>query len=127
MLNLDVTLRRHGGDSGAASAYSAYIEGRGFLAPRSAGQYRPRHRQFFDRVKQDPKYALAYAGLAKRTGAGPRSRGQQAAVLANQNAEYAVQLDPKWPWALGAGSVYLDADRPPMLFGNFKKRWRSRR
>jgi tetratricopeptide (TPR) repeat protein len=125
MLNLDVhNAPATGTDSGAASAYSAYIEGRGFMARYDLpGNIDRAIASFSSAVKQDSRYALAYAGLGEAYWRKAVSKGdKQAATLANQNAEFAVSIDPKL--AIGhsvLGSVYLDAGRRDDAVREFQK------
>jgi len=125
MLNLDVhTAPATAGDSGAASAYSAYIEGRGFLARHDLpGNIDRAIASFSSAVKQDPKYALAYAGLGEAYWRKATARGdKQALTLASQNAEYAVELDPQSAIAHAVlGSVYLDTRTRDDAIREFQK------
>jgi tetratricopeptide (TPR) repeat protein len=72
---------------------------------------------------QDPKYALAYAGLGEAYWRKTRATGEkQWATLANQNAEYAVQLDGNLAIVHSVlGSVYLDAGRLPEATREFQQ------
>ena len=118
MMNLDVPAAAHSaiaaGDTAAPSAYSAYIEGRGLLARFDVpGNVDRAIDSFTKAAQQDPKYALAYAGLAESYWRKTRASGEkQWATLANQNAEYAVQLDGNLAIVHSVlGSVYRDAGR----------------
>ena len=102
------------GDTAAPNAYSAYLEGRGFLARHDLpGNVDRAIASFASAIRQDPKYALAYAGLGEGYWRKATATGeQQWAVLADQNAEQAVQLDGNLALAHSVlGTVYLDAGR----------------
>lgn len=83
------------GDSGAAGAYQAYLEGRGLLARFDVpGNTDKAIAAFQKAVAADPNYALAYAGLGE--GYWRKLREDKNRVngdLAVTNAEKAVQLD----------------------------------
>ncbi len=128
MMNLDVPAAAHtaiaAGDTSAPSAYSAYIEGRGFLARYDVpGNVDKAIDSFTKATAQDPKYALAYAGLGEAYWRKARATGdKQSATLANQNAEYAVQLDSSLAIVHSVvGSVYLDAGRQEDAIREFQR------
>ena len=124
LLNMDVHSTAASSDTGASNAYSSYIEGRGFLARHDlSGNLDRAVASLSAAVKQDPKYALAYAGLAEAYWRKASLNGdKQFAVLANQNAEYAVQLDGKLAIAHSVlGSVYLDAGRQQDAIREFQQ------
>jgi serine/threonine-protein kinase len=101
-------------DTAAPSAYSAYLTGRGFLARHDQPKNVDRAIASFETAtRQDPKFALAYAGLGEAYWRKAFSTNDQKwAVLANTNAERAVQLDPNLAVAHRVlGTVYLDAGR----------------
>jgi tetratricopeptide (TPR) repeat protein/TolB-like protein/predicted Ser/Thr protein kinase len=128
MMNLSVPPAVHSlvtaGDTGAPSAYSAYIEGRGFLARHDLpGNVSRAIDSFTTATHQDPKFALAYAGLAEAYWRQANGTGDKlSATLANQNAEYAVQLDGSraGPHEV-LGSVYLNAGRQQDAIREFQR------
>ena len=79
-----------------AGAYDAYLRGRHFLQKRGEASLRQSVRHFKAAIDRDPRYALAYAGLADALallpshGADPRGREVADAL---QAAERAVRLD----------------------------------
>jgi eukaryotic-like serine/threonine-protein kinase len=116
MMKLDVqaAVRSQSGDAPAPSAYSAYLEGRGFLARHDLpGNVDRAIASFSSATQQDPKYALAYSGLGEAYLRKASSTGdQQWTALAHQNAERSVQLDGNLAIAHSVlGSVYLDQGR----------------
>ncbi len=125
MLNVDVHASASSGpETGASNAYSSYIEGRGFLARHDLpGNLDRAVSSLSAAVKQDPKYALAYAGLGEAYWRKASFAGdKQFAALANQNAEYAVRLDGKLAIAHSVlGSVYLDAGRQQDAIREFQQ------
>ena len=128
MMNLDVPAAAHSaisaGDTAAPNAYSAYIEGRGLLARYDVpGNVDRAIESFTKATQQDAKYALAYAGLGEAYWRKARATGEkQWATLANQNAEYAVQLDGKLAIAHSVlGSVYVDAGRQEDAIREFQR------
>jgi tetratricopeptide (TPR) repeat protein/TolB-like protein/predicted Ser/Thr protein kinase len=128
MMNLDVPAAARtaisAGDTAAPSAYSAYIEGRGLLARYDVpGNLDRAIGSFTKATRQDPKYALAYAGLGEAYWRKTRATGEkQAATLANQNAEYAVQLDGNLAIVHSVlGAVYVDAGRQEDAIREFQE------
>jgi tetratricopeptide (TPR) repeat protein/TolB-like protein len=125
MLNVDMHAARPSpSDTGAPNAYSSYIEGRGFLARHDLpGNLDRAVASLSAAVKQDPNYALAYAGLAEAYWRKASLTGdRQFATLAKQHAEYAVQLDGRLPIAHSVlGSVYLDAGRQQDAIREFQR------
>jgi eukaryotic-like serine/threonine-protein kinase len=116
MMKLDVqaAVRSQSGDAPAPSAYSAYLEGRGFLARYDLpGNVERAIASFTSATQQDPKYALAYSGLGEAYLRKASSTGdQQWTTLAHQNAEQSVRLDGNLAIAHSVlGSVYLDQGR----------------
>ncbi|HWC96565.1 MAG TPA: tetratricopeptide repeat protein, partial [Candidatus Sulfopaludibacter sp.] len=112
------------GDTNTPDAYSAYLEGRGFLARYDLpGNIDRAIAAFKKATKQDANYALAYAGLAEAYWRKARSSGDlQALTLANQNAEYAVGLDPNMAILHSVlGSVYTDRGKPEDAVREFQK------
>jgi serine/threonine-protein kinase len=128
MMNLDVPAAARtaisAGDTAAPTAYSAYIEGRGLLARYDVpGNLDRAIASFTKAARQDPKYALAYAGLGEAYWRKTRATGEkQAATLANQNAEYAVHLDGNLAIVHSVlGAVYVDAGRQEDAIREFQR------
>jgi tetratricopeptide (TPR) repeat protein len=125
MLNVDVHAAEPSRpETGTSNAYSSYIEGRGFLARHDLrGNLDRAISSLSTAVKQDPNYALAYAGLAEAYWRKSSLNGdKQMAALANQHAEHAVQLDGSLAIAHSVlGSVYLDAGRQQDAIREFQK------
>ena len=128
MLNLDsapsVRSRVTAGDTGAPSAYSAYIAGRGFLSRHDLpGNLDKAIASFTQATEQDPKYALAYAGLGEAYWWKASLFGdKESAALANQNAEKAAQLDDRLPVVHSVlGTVYLGAGRQQDAIKQFQR------
>jgi serine/threonine-protein kinase len=126
MLNVEVPTAAHAtiaaGDTAQPTAYSAYLEGRGLLARYDVpGNVDKAIGTLTAAVRQDPKYALAYAGLGEAYWRKARATGdKQAGTLAAQNAEYAVQLDGSLPIVHSVlGSVYRDAGRQQDAINEF--------
>ncbi len=83
------------GDTATPSAYTAYLEGRGFLARYDLrGNVEKAIETFRQSTQADPKYALAWAGLGEAYWRKAREGDKQSATLAVESAERAVQLDP---------------------------------
>ncbi len=99
MLNFELTpLEKKAvtaGDSGAAGAYQAYLEGRGLLARFDVpGNTDKSITAFQKAIAADPNYALAYAGLGEGYWRKLREdKNRLNGDLAVTNAEKAVQLD----------------------------------
>jgi len=109
------------GDTAAPGAYSAYLEGRGFLSRYDvAGNLDKAIARFRDAVKQDGKYSLAYAGLGQAYVRKLRAtEDKQFASLAIENAERAVQLDGTLPIAHSIlGEVYGSTGREEDAIGD---------
>jgi tetratricopeptide (TPR) repeat protein len=128
MMNLEVPEAARAaiaaGDTPARDAYSAYLEGRGLLARYDVpGNLEKAIASFTNATSQDPRYALAYAGLAEAYWRKARGSGdKQASMLAGQNAEHAAQLDPNLAIVHSVlGSVYLDAGRREDAVREFRK------
>ena len=115
MMNLAAPVTaRAAGDTPAADAYSAYLQGRGFLERYDIpANIDKAIASFTAAVEQDPNYALAYAGLAEAYWRKTRSTHEKNwSTLANQNAERAVQLDGSLAIVHSVlGSIYLDDGR----------------
>lgn len=118
MLNLDapsaVNSLAASGATAAPGAFPAYVEGRGFLARYDLpGNVDRAIASLSSAIRQDPKHALAYAGLAEAYWRKATLTGDKHfSTLANQNAEYAVHLDGGLAIAHTVlGYVYLDAGR----------------
>lgn len=112
------------GDPPQAGAYSAYIEGRGFLArPDLPGNIDRAVSSFTSATRQDPKYALAYAGLADAYLRKTRATGDpQWASLASQNAEYAERLDSSLAMVHSVlGAVYTAGGRQADAIAEYQK------
>jgi serine/threonine-protein kinase len=112
------------GDTAAPDAYSSYLEGRGFLTRHDTrGNIDRAIQSFKTATGQDPKYALAYAGLGEAYWRKAAATGdKQWATLAYQNAEYAEQLDSKLAVVHSTlGLVYLDAGRKADALKEFQK------
>lgn len=111
------------GDTAAPDAYSAYLKGRGLMARFDvSGNIDKAIASFSDAIRQDPKYALAYAGLGeaywRKSGSGDR----EAARLARSNAERAVQLDPNLALVHSVlGAIYGEAGMVPEAVAEFQK------
>ncbi|MCC6368490.1 MAG: protein kinase [Bryobacterales bacterium] len=88
-----------GGDTSAPGAYSAYLRGRGLLARYDIqGNLDKAIAQFREAIREDPNYALAYAGLGEACWRKSRAEGDpEMAAQAVKNAERAVQLEPGIP------------------------------
>jgi tetratricopeptide (TPR) repeat protein/TolB-like protein len=126
MMKLDVPApaRAAAGDTPAPDAYSAYLEGRGFLARYDlAANIDKAIASFTTATRQDPKYALAFGGLAESYWRKARGTGDKRwSTLANQNAEYAVQLDGSLPIVHSVlGAVYRDAGRQADAIREFQR------
>ena len=127
MLNLEVLQAARAavaaGDTATGSAYAAYIEGRGLMDRFDMASVDRAIASFTTATKQDPKYALAYAGLAEAYSLKAIRTGEkQYALLANQNAEYAEHLDPSLPKVHSVlGAVYLAAGRKQDAITQFQK------
>jgi tetratricopeptide (TPR) repeat protein len=127
MLNLEVAPAARtavtAGDTATGSAYAAYIEGRGLMDRYELAATDKAIASFLTATKQDPKYALAYAGLAEAYSLKAFRTGEkQYAVLASQNAEYAEHLDPSLPKVHTVlGVVYSSAGRKQDAITQFQK------
>jgi serine/threonine-protein kinase len=126
MLNMEVPTAARAaiaaGDTAQPTAYSAYLEGRGLLARYDVpGNVDKAIGSFTAAARQDPKYALAYAGLGEAYWRKARTTGdREAGALAAQNAEYAVRLDGSLPIVHSVlGSVYRDAGRQQDAINEF--------
>jgi eukaryotic-like serine/threonine-protein kinase len=83
------------GDSSVPAAYADYLKGAGCLARYDVpGKLDLALANFQSALRQDPNYALAYAGLAGVYKWKAVGGDKQWAELAIQNAERAVQLQP---------------------------------
>ncbi len=85
------------GDTKTPAAFNAYLEGRGLLSRYDLpGNIEKAVTAFQSATRLDPGYALAYTGLAEAYWRNGRLSGdKQAAALAVENAQRAVQLDPE--------------------------------
>ena len=118
MLSLDATanarMTANAGDTSAPSAYSAYLQGRGFLARHDLpGNIDRAIASFRSATTQDPKYALAYSGLGEAYWWKANSTSDKKwTALADQSAQRAVELDTSLANAHTVlGTVYLDEGR----------------
>ena len=99
LLNVELTPAERtvisAGDTATPGAYSAYLEGRGLMARYDvAGNIDKAVTMFRSATQQDPKYALAFAGLGEAYWRKTIASGDKEwSVLATENAEHAVQLD----------------------------------
>ncbi|PWT92768.1 MAG: hypothetical protein C5B56_01850 [Proteobacteria bacterium] len=112
------------GDTSRPTAYSAYLEGRGLLARYDLpGNVDKAVARFTEATRQDPKYALAYAGLGEAYWRKARATGDaKAAELATQNAELAMQLDGNLAIVHSIlGAVYHDAARQDEAIREFRR------
>ena len=112
------------GDTAAPNAYSAYIQGRGLMARYDIpGNVDQAIAAFTKAAGQDPKYALAYAGLGEAYLQKARDTSEKRfATLANQNAEYAVQLDGRLALVHSVlGRVQSDAGRQKDAIQEFQR------
>jgi eukaryotic-like serine/threonine-protein kinase len=80
-------------------AYQLYLKGRYFWEKWSEDGARQAVKLFEEAIKKDPKYALAYAGLADAylfgTGVGPELPQKEAHRRAREAAMKALSLDPQ--------------------------------
>ncbi|MEO7199162.1 MAG: hypothetical protein ABIY56_02985 [Dokdonella sp.] len=102
--------------SGNLAAYAAYLEGKFYFARNTESDYRRAITQYQVAVKDDPRYALAWARLA-RTAANLATQflggqpAQQANAKARAAADTALTLDPNLAAAHEArGYILLSAD-----------------
>ncbi len=132
MMKLDIPLARQSAalsrvtaaDTAAPSAYSAYLEGRGLLARYDLpGNLDRAIASFTTATQQDSRYALAFSGLGEAYWRKAIQTGDKlSATLANQNAEYAVQLDPNLAIVHSVlGLVYRDAGRQQDAIREFQR------
>jgi eukaryotic-like serine/threonine-protein kinase len=102
-------------------AYDLYLRGRYFWNQRSPWVFGKAIRYFEEAIALDPRYALAYAGLAdcysilRVYGWTPRDHSQPRALEAVTTA---LALDPELPEAHFSRALYVF---------NFEPRWRSAR
>ncbi|HJR13188.1 MAG TPA: hypothetical protein VJ833_04740 [Rhodanobacteraceae bacterium] len=102
--------------SGNLAAYNAYLQGKFYFARNTEPDYRQAITQYQMAVKDDPRYALAWARLA-RTSANLATQflggqlAQQAYARARAAADTALTLDPNLAAAHEArGYILLSAD-----------------
>ena len=93
------------GDTGTPDAYSAYLKGRGFLARHDLPGNTDRAIDAFSAAaRQDPRYALALAGLGEAYWRKAYDTGDKHwSEMALQHAERAIAVDPN----LAAGHTVL--------------------
>ena len=111
------------GDTATPDAYSAYLRGRGLMARYDVGGNVDKAiASFTEAVRQDSKFALAYAGLGEAWWRKSALGDKEAARLARENAESAVQLDPNLALVHSVlGGVYSDAGMTPEAIAEFQK------
>jgi len=111
------------GDTATPDAYSAYLRGRGLLARFDVGGNIDKAiASFSEAVRQDPKFALAYAGLGEAWWRKSVLGDKDAAALARSNAEKAVQLDPNLALVHSVlGGIYNDAGMIPEAIAELQK------
>jgi serine/threonine-protein kinase len=102
--------------SGSLAAYTAYLQGKFYFARNTKSDYRQAITQYQVAVKDDPRYALAWARLA-RTAANLATQflggqpAQQAYAKARAAADTALTLDPNLAAAHEARAyILLSAD-----------------
>jgi len=102
--------------SGSLTAYTAYLQGKFYFARNTESDYRQAITQYQVAVKDDPRYALAWARLA-RTAANLATQflggqpAQQAYAKARAAADTALTLDPNLAAAHEARAyILLSAD-----------------
>lgn len=97
------------GDASSPDAYVSYLHGRGLLARfDQAGNVDGAIDSFKQAIQQDPRYALAYAGLGEAYWRRGRAAGDSEMTrMAVENAERAVRLDGRIPVVHTVlGSIY---------------------
>ena len=112
------------GDSQAPAAYSFYLQARGLLARYDVSGNLDKAMGFLKwAVKEDPNYALAWAGLGeaamrKALATGDKTMSEEAI----RNAERAVQLDPSLAIVHAVlGSVYASFGHEEEAIREFQK------
>jgi serine/threonine-protein kinase len=111
-------------DPAAPEAFSAYLEGRGYLARYDLGTNIDKAIASFTKsTTQDPSYAMAFAGLAEAYWRKALSTTDKKWMnLAVQNAEHAVSLDPGLAMAHTIlGSIYRDDGKRTEAVGEFQR------
>jgi len=84
------------GETSASKAYDSYLQARGHLLRRNKGDVDQAIDMFNQAVKQDPKYALAFAGLSEAYWWKYRfTADTQWVALAQENSQKALQLNDK--------------------------------
>ena|SRR5690242_11107283 len=104
-----------GGASQTASAYDAYLQGRGFLYRYDVAGNTDRARQRFEEaIRLDSQFAAAFAGLAETyTRIYRNLKRAEDLQLARAAAERAVMLNPQFANAhLALGAVFVDSNEP---------------
>ncbi len=105
--------------SGNLAAYNAYLQGKFYFARNTEPDYRQAITQYQMAVKDDPRYALAWARLA-RTSANLATQflggqpAQQAYAKARAAADTALTLDPD---LADQHAIQLAPNDGPSLFG----------
>ncbi len=86
------------GNTSASGAYDFYLQARGHLQRRNRADVDQAIELFKQAIRQDPKYALAYAGLSEAYWWNYRFTGDTASVLpAQENSKKALELNGKLP------------------------------
>ncbi len=118
LLHLDLTPAERNtvraGDTATPAAYSSYLRGRGLLGRYDvAGNVDKATELFEEALRQDPKYALAWAGLAEAALHKARETGDKKwSEAAVTNARKAVSLDGSLALVHSVlGQVYANAGR----------------
>src|SRR5580704_3672082 len=84
------------GETSASKAYDSYLQARGHMLRRNKGDVDQAIDMFNQAVKQDPKYALAFAGLSEAYWWKYRfTADTQWVALAQENSKKALQLNDK--------------------------------
>jgi serine/threonine-protein kinase len=86
------------GNTSASSAYDFYLQARGHLQRRNRADVDQAIELFKQAIRQDPKYALAFAGLSEAYWWNYRFTGDTASVVpAQENSRKALELNSKLP------------------------------
>ena len=84
------------GATSASSAYDFYLQARGHLQRRNRADVDQAIEMFKQAIRQDPKYALAFAGLSEAYWWKYRFTGDTASVVpARENSKKALELNSK--------------------------------
>lgn len=86
------------GATSASSAYDLYLQARGHLQRRNRADVDQAIELFKQAIRQDPKYALAFAGLSEAYWWNYRFTGDTSSVVpAQENSAKAIALNSKLP------------------------------